>query len=96
MKYPHVVDIVAMPERMQRDGTPSKSRTMVILVRRSAHELVMVCFSPPRHRRRAGDCWHTEAFLERLKPWYRSRTVVRTPRAASERTAELRAAGKLP
>ncbi len=96
MKYPHIVAMPALPERIKRDGTPSKARTALIYMRLSVHEFELVCFSSPRHRRKAGDCWHTEAFLERLKPWYRSRTVVRTPGAAREHTAELRAAGKLP
>lgn len=36
----------------------------------------LICFGRKRHYRKDGTCKHTEAVVERIKPWYRSRLTI--------------------
>lgn len=83
-RYPHIVEMFTVPQRMHRDGTPSRARVPVLLARDAPARLSIVCFGGVRHRRRDGGCWHVEIILERIRPWYRARTRVRLPDEAKE------------
>jgi hypothetical protein len=46
----------------------------------------LVCFGAMRHYRKDGSCAHTAAVIDRLTPWYRSRTHL-TPFGDKKRTS---------